>query len=70
MRLGVCSIFGDEALHPDLTEYERAGLEDIVRRNRMSKLKLQRAQILQKADVGLTDVDCRRSRGRNRDRRA
>lgn len=41
----------------NLSDDERAGLEDIVHRNRISKLKLQRAQILLKADEGLTDVE-------------
>ncbi len=41
----------------NLTEDERAGLEEIVHRNRVSKLKLQRAQILLKADEGLTDEE-------------
>jgi len=41
----------------NLTEDERAGLEEIVHRNRISKLKLQRAQILLKADEGLTDEE-------------
>ena len=41
----------------NLTDDERAGLEDIVQRNRVSKLKLQRAQILLKSDEGLTDAD-------------
>jgi transposase len=41
----------------NLSDDERAALEEIVRRNRISKLKLQRAQILLKADEGLTDVE-------------
>lgn len=41
----------------NLTDDERAGLEDLVSRNRISRLKLQRAQILLKADEGMTDVE-------------
>ncbi len=41
----------------NLTDDERDGLQDLVQRNRISKLKLQRAQILLKADEGLTDVE-------------
>jgi len=41
----------------NLTDDERSGLEDIVQRNRVSKLKLQRAQILLKSDEGLTDAE-------------
>mgnify|MGYP000902483964 CR=1 FL=1 len=41
----------------NLTDDERAGLEEIVQRNRVSKLKLQRAQILLKSDEGLTDEE-------------
>jgi transposase len=39
----------------NLTREERAGLEEIVRRERVSGLKRQRANILLKADEGLTD---------------
>lgn len=41
----------------NLTDDERAALEDLVSRNRISRLKLQRAQILLKADEGMTDAD-------------
>ena len=41
----------------NLTEEERLGLEDLSSRKRVSKLKAQRAQILLKADEGLTDAE-------------
>jgi transposase len=41
----------------NLTREERAGLEQIVRRERVSGLKRQRANILLKADEGLTDQE-------------
>jgi transposase len=41
----------------NLTEDERAGLTELARRSRVSGLKRQRAQILLKADEGLTDVE-------------
>lgn len=41
----------------NLSEEERLGLEDLLRRKRISKLKAQRAQILLKADEGMTDTE-------------
>lgn len=41
----------------NLTEEERLGLEDLCSGKRVSKLKLQRARILLKADEGLTDAE-------------
>lgn len=41
----------------NLSEDERLGLEDLLSRNRLSKLKAQRAQILLKADEGMTDTE-------------
>jgi transposase len=41
----------------DLTAEERAGLEELVRRERVSGLKRLRAGILLKADEGLTDQE-------------
>ena len=41
----------------NLTRAERAGLELMVRRDRVSALKRQRASILLKADDDLTDVE-------------
>jgi transposase len=40
-----------------LSEDERLGLEDLLSRKRVSKLKAQRAQILLKADEGMTDTE-------------
>lgn len=39
----------------NLSNEERLGLEDLLRRKRLSKLKAQRIRILLKADEGLTD---------------
>jgi transposase len=39
----------------NLSKEERLGLEDLLARKRLSKLKVQRIQILLKADDGLTD---------------
>jgi transposase len=41
----------------NLTENERLGLEDLASRNRVSKLKAQRALILLKADEGMSDSE-------------
>ncbi len=41
----------------NLSEDERLGLEALLTRKRLSKLKSQRAQILLKADEGMTDTD-------------
>jgi transposase len=41
----------------NLTDEERAGLTEIVKRERVSGLKRQRASILLKADEGLTDQE-------------
>jgi transposase len=41
----------------NLSEDERRGLEDLLSRKRVSKLKSQRAQILLKADEGMTDTE-------------
>ena len=41
----------------NLTEDERLGLEDLLSRKRVSKLKAQRAQILLKADERMTDAE-------------
>ena len=41
----------------NLSEDERLGLEDLLSRKRISKLKAQRAQILLKADEGMTDTE-------------
>ena len=41
----------------NLTEDERLGLEDILSRKRVSKLKAQRVQILLRANEGLTDAE-------------
>jgi len=41
----------------NLSEEERLGLEDLLSRKRISKLKAQRAQILLKADEGMTDAE-------------
>ena len=41
----------------NLSEDERAALEDVVKRQRVSALKRQRALILLKADDDLTDVE-------------
>jgi transposase len=41
----------------NLSEDERLGLEELLSRKRLSKLKAQRAQILLKADEGLTDTE-------------
>jgi transposase len=41
----------------NLTAEERAGLEDLVKRQRVAGLKRQRAMILLKADQELTDVE-------------
>ena len=41
----------------NLTEEERLGLEDLAARKGTSKLKVQRARILLKADEDLTDVE-------------
>jgi transposase len=41
----------------NLTEDERAALEDLVKRQRVAALKRQRAMILLKADDDLTDVE-------------
>jgi len=41
----------------NLSEDERLGLEDLLSRKRVSKLKAQRAQILLKADEGMTDTE-------------
>ncbi len=41
----------------NLSKEERLGLEDMLRRKRLSKLKAQRIQILLKADEGLTDSE-------------
>ena len=41
----------------NLSEDERLGLEDLLSRKRVSKLKAQRAQILLKADEGMTDPE-------------
>jgi transposase len=41
----------------NLSEDERRGLEDLLSRKRVSKLKAQRAQILLKADEGMTDSE-------------
>ena len=41
----------------NLTAFERAGLTELVRRERVSGLKRQRASILLKADEGLTDQE-------------
>jgi transposase len=41
----------------NLSEDERLGLEDLLSRKRVSKLKAQRARILLRADEGLTDTE-------------
>jgi transposase len=41
----------------NLTEDERLGLEDLLSRKRVSKLKAQRVQILLRANEGLTDSE-------------
>jgi transposase len=41
----------------NLSEDERLGLEDLLSRKRLSKVKAQRARILLKADEGMTDTD-------------
>jgi transposase len=41
----------------NLTEDERAGLEDLVRRPRVAADRVRRARILLLADAGLTDVE-------------
>ncbi len=41
----------------NLSDDKRDGLRDLVQRNRISKLKLLRAQILLKANEGMTDVE-------------
>jgi transposase len=41
----------------NLSEDERLGLEELLSRKRISKLKAQRAQILLKADEGMTDTE-------------
>ena len=41
----------------NLSEDERVGLEELVARKRVSQLKAQRAQILLKADEGMTDTE-------------
>jgi transposase len=41
----------------NLSEEERLGLEDLLSRKRISKLKALRAQILLKADEGMTDTE-------------
>lgn len=41
----------------NLSEEERSWLEDLLARKRVSKLKAQRAQILLKADEGMTDTE-------------
>jgi len=41
----------------NLTRVEREGLEQLVKRERVSGLKRMRADILLKADDGLTDVE-------------
>jgi hypothetical protein len=50
----VCSMLGMATRYIiNLTEEERLGLEDLASGKRVSKLKVQRAQILPKADEGL-----------------
>jgi len=41
----------------NLSKEERLGLEDLLARKRLSKLKAQRIQILLRADEGLTDSE-------------
>lgn len=41
----------------NLSKEERLGLEDLLARKRLSKLKVQRIQILLRADEGLTDEE-------------
>jgi transposase len=57
MRAEMCSMLVMATRYIiNLTEEERLGLEDLLSsRKRVSKLKAQRAQILLKADEGLTD---------------
>jgi len=58
MSAWVCSMFGMATRYiVNLTEEERLGLEDLASCKRVSKLKVQRAQILLKADEGMTDAE-------------
>src|SRR5260370_18793926 len=58
IRVRWCSIEDMEKRYiVNLTKDERAGLEAMTSRGRISVLKLQRARILLKADDGLTDVE-------------
>jgi uncharacterized protein YerC len=55
IRGDMCSIVEMAARYiVNLSKQERLGLEDLVARKRISKLKAQRIQILLKADEGLT----------------
>jgi transposase len=58
MSADVCSMLGMATRYiVNLTKEERLGLEDLASRKRVSKLKVQRAQILLKADEGMTDAE-------------
>jgi transposase len=58
IRLEVCSMVVMATRYIiNLTEDERFALEDLSSRKRVSKLKAQRAQILLKADEGITDTE-------------
>lgn len=54
----MCSIVAMAARYIiNLTEDERLGLEDLLTSKRLSRLKKQRAEILLKADEGMTDAE-------------
>jgi transposase len=58
MRLEMCSILGMQKRYlVKLTAAERESLEQLVRRERVSGRKRQRASILLRADDGLTDEE-------------
>jgi transposase len=58
IRAGMCSMVVMATRYIiNLTENERLGLEDLSSRKRASRLKALRAQILLKADEGMTDTE-------------
>lgn len=57
IRAEPCSIVEMARYIINLSEEERLGLEDLLSRKRISKLKAQRAQILLRADEGMTDTE-------------
>jgi len=57
IRTETCSMVEMARYIINLSEDERLGLEDLLSRKRVSKLKTQRAQILLRADEGMTDSE-------------